>query len=95
MHARHYSPRTSLFLVSNGNVPEQGQGIYLQLKAPPNRSIIIRQMPLSAPDYAAALYRELHQADESNPPWIAADLPPTTTEWEAIHDRLRRASSRV
>ncbi len=95
MHARHYSPRTSLFLVSNGKVPEQGQGIYLQHKTPPNRAIAIRQMPLSAADYAAALYRELHQADESNPSWIALDLPPTTPEWEAIHDRLRRASSRV
>ncbi len=93
MHARHYSPRTSLFLVSNGNLPDQGEGIYLQHTTPPNRKAVTRQMPSSAEDYAAVLYRELHDADESNHAWIAIDLPPATPEWEAVHDRLRRAAS--
>ena len=34
MHARHYSPRTSLLLVSDGKLPEQGKGIYLQHTRP-------------------------------------------------------------
>ncbi|MGA9530165.1 MAG: L-threonylcarbamoyladenylate synthase [Terriglobales bacterium] len=34
MHARHYSPRTSLLLVSNGELPEKGKGIYLRYKNP-------------------------------------------------------------
>ncbi len=46
MHARHYSPRTPLFLVSNGKLPERGQGIYLQHTIPPNRTgIKTVQMP--------------------------------------------------
>lgn len=95
MHARHYSPRTSLFLVSNGKLPEPGQGIYLRHTAPPNRTgIKTVQMPTSAAEYAAALYRELHAADQSNFDWIAVDLPPTSPEWEAVHDRLRRAASK-
>src|ERR1019366_2546060 len=30
LHPRHYSPRTTLYLVTNGKLPDQGQGIYLQ-----------------------------------------------------------------
>jgi L-threonylcarbamoyladenylate synthase len=93
MHARHYSPRTSLFLVSNGKLPEPGEGIYLQHATPPDRKAVTHQMPPSPEDYAAVLYRELHDADESNHAWIAIDLPPATPEWEAVHDRLRRAAS--
>ena len=97
MHPRHYSPRTALYLVTNGKVPDQGQGqgIYLRHQHPPSRTnITIRQMPQSAGDYAAALYEALHQADAGNYNWIAVDIPPSTPEWEAIHDRLRRAAAK-
>ena len=30
MHSRHYSPRTPLLLISDGRLPEEGRGIYLQ-----------------------------------------------------------------
>ena len=78
MHARHYSPRTVLHLTQKGQVPEQGQGIYLQLHHAPNRTnITVVQMPQSAADYAAKLYDVLHQADNESHPWIAVDSPPT------------------
>ena len=94
MHPRHYSPHTPLFLTANGELPAPGLGIYLQHQHPPNRTnVAIRQMPRSAAEYATALYDALHQADAANHPWIAVDLPPLTPEWEAVHDRLRRASS--
>jgi L-threonylcarbamoyladenylate synthase len=95
MHARHYSPRTVLHLTQKGQVPEQGQGIYLQLHHAPNRTnITVLQMPQSAADYATKLYDVLHQADNEHHPWIAVDLPPDTPDWEAIHDRLKRAASK-
>jgi L-threonylcarbamoyladenylate synthase len=50
-------------------------------------------MPAAAADYATALYEILHQADAGNYNWIAVDIPPNTPEWEAIHDRLKRAAS--
>lgn len=96
MHARHYSPRTPLLLVSNGELAEKGKGIYLQHAFPPNRSDIKTiQMPIAAADYASALYERLHEADEANVDWIAVDVPPTKPEWEAVQDRLRRAATRA
>ena len=93
-HPRHYSPRTTLYLASNGKLPDQGEGIYLQHEHPPSRTnITILQMPQRATGYAAALYEVLHQADAENYSWIAVDLPPKTADWEAVHDRLRRAAS--
>ncbi len=94
MHPRHYSPRTRLLLVEDGKVPEQGKGIYLRHEHPPIRSnITVVQMPATAADYAASLYGRLHQADAAGYDWIAVDAPPETPDWEAILDRLGRASA--
>lgn len=96
MQPRHYSPHTSLYLAGNGKLPDQGQGqgVYLRHHNPPSRTnITIHQMPQSAADYAAALYDVLHLADTGNYNWIAVDIPPSAPEWEAVHDRLRRAAS--
>jgi len=110
MHPRHYSPRTSLLLVSGGNLPDQahGKGLYLQHRHPPKggqthnvnfQATTIQaktiQMPSTPAEYAAALYHQLHQADEANYAWIAVDLPPQTPDWEAVHDRLSRAASKL
>ncbi|MGA9352285.1 MAG: L-threonylcarbamoyladenylate synthase [Terriglobales bacterium] len=95
MHARHYSPRTPLFLISDGEMPGSGSGIYLRHMRAPNRADAkVVQMPLSAADYAARLYGALHEADDARVDWIAVDVPPATAEWEAVHDRLRRAAFR-
>jgi L-threonylcarbamoyladenylate synthase len=94
MHHHHYKPSTTLYLAIDGKLPEKGQGIYLQHRHPPSRAdVTIRQMPQSAPDYAAAFYEALHQADAGHYDWIAVDVPPSTPEWEAIQDRLQRAAS--
>jgi L-threonylcarbamoyladenylate synthase len=94
MHQRHYSPLTTLYLATNGKLPDKGRGIYLQHQQRPSRTdVVIRQMPQSATDYAAAFYEALHQADASHYDWIAVDIPPSTPEWEAIRDRLQRAGS--
>jgi L-threonylcarbamoyladenylate synthase len=94
MHARHYSPRTTLLLAKDGNLPPEGNGIYLQHAHPPSRGDVkTMRMPAEVPAYAAALYDQLHQADNGNFDWIAVDSPPTTPEWEAIQDRLRRAAT--
>lgn len=42
--------------------------------------------------YARNLYAALHQLDHYNAECILVEAPPSTTEWSAINDRLKRAS---
>lgn len=94
-HKRHYSPRTKLILVSDGKLPEQGRGAFLArtdgAKPWSNcREIVV--MPVEAAEYAAKLYKTLHELDDVGYDWIAVESPPQTVEWAAIWDRLRRAT---
>lgn len=52
----------------------------------------IIRMPDSADLYARALYRELHTADASGASLVVIEVPPDTGEWQAVRDRLFRAS---
>jgi L-threonylcarbamoyladenylate synthase len=80
LHARHYSPKTPLILMERGELPPSGRGICLEMPADPR-------------EYAAALYRKLHQADSEGWDWIAIERPPASEEWTAIRDRLERAAA--
>jgi L-threonylcarbamoyladenylate synthase len=93
MHPRHYSPRTRLLLVRGGEVPE-GAGAYLQLHHSPAREVReIVCMPTNSAEYAAQLYRALHELDLRGYDWIAVDMPSDAPEWEAVRDRLKRAAT--
>lgn len=94
MHPRHYSPRTRLLLVHCGEVPHEGAGAYLQLRHLPAREVReIVCMPTNSAEYAAQLYRALHELDLRGYDWIAVDMPPDAPEWEAVRDRLKRAAT--
>ena len=68
LHPRHYSPRTTLYLATNGKLPDQGQGIYLQYQNPPNRP-----QHYHPPD--AAIRRRLRsRALRSSPPGRRREL---------------------
>ena len=43
--------------------------------------------------FARAIYAELHQCDESGADLIIIEAPPESAEWNAIRDRLTRASA--
>ena len=92
MHAKHYSPRTRLLITKNGEVPTAGKGAYLQLEHEPAGKARIIYMPHSAEQYASTLYGTLHDLDIQHFDWIAVEQPPLQPEWEAVLDRLRRAS---
>ncbi len=81
MHARHYRPRTPLYL---GEHPSAGRGAYLRIG---------HEMPADPRAYAAALYETLHQLDTAGLDWIAVEPPPDTPEWTGVLDRLRRAAT--
>ncbi|MGD0300503.1 MAG: L-threonylcarbamoyladenylate synthase [Bryobacteraceae bacterium] len=92
MHQRHYSPRTRLVLVEDGQLPSDGRGAYLWISKSSDAACIVR-MPDHPRAYAAVLYETLHQADAQGLEWIAVEKPPLAPEWAAIHDRLQRAAA--
>jgi len=50
-------------------------------------------IPHDAEAYARALYAELHRCDATGAKCIVIEAPPTSPEWQAIADRLRRAAN--
>jgi L-threonylcarbamoyladenylate synthase len=91
MHARHYSPRTRLFLVDDPVKLPDRKGAYVWWKRAgfTARSV---HMPREPRAYAARLYQVLHELDRERWPWIAVEALPETAKWAAIRDRLNRAA---
>jgi L-threonylcarbamoyladenylate synthase len=94
-HERHYSPRTQAFWFS----PDK----YDQI--PKSRAVVMAISPLAACDgiemirmpgnaerYARELYRTLRELDERGFDAIYIQIPPGISEWDAVRDRIRRAS---
>jgi L-threonylcarbamoyladenylate synthase len=91
MHARHYSPRTPLLLVTGGPPDRPGRGAYVSHA----HAGATRRMPDEPASYAAALYATLHALDESDYDWIAVETPPDGPAWAGIRDRLVRAAAKM
>jgi L-threonylcarbamoyladenylate synthase len=94
-HMKHYSPRTKVILVEAGNLPQRGRGAYLARTDAANPKAACERlvsMPSNVAEYAAQLYKTLHDLDCGGFDWIAVELPPPSPEWAAILDRLRRAA---
>ena len=81
LHARHYAPRTRLYVLEPGAAKPAGNGRMID-------------MPSDPVLYAAQLYAGLREADGQGWDWIALERPPDTPEWEGILDRLTRAATR-
>lgn len=92
MHARHYSPRTPLFVAAEGEPLPQGRRFTLWWQHPPAAGESLR-LPPDPEGYARELYRALHAADATGADFIVIEAPPTGLEWEAIWDRLHRAAA--
>jgi L-threonylcarbamoyladenylate synthase len=67
----------------------------LSMSPPPAGSAKSRwwQMPFEPEDYARELYARLREADSSESCSILVERPPETGPWEAVRDRLERAST--
>jgi L-threonylcarbamoyladenylate synthase len=53
------------------------------------------QMPLEPGPYATRFYAALHEADEMGAESIWIEEPPDTESWQAVRDRLFRATSEM
>jgi L-threonylcarbamoyladenylate synthase len=102
MLPRHYAPRTPLECAADGGrdrvaeLCRQGQRVgWLThgqaVDVPPGAAV--RDLPAEPGGYAAGLYAALHDLDAAGLDRIVVVLPPDTAGWQAIRDRLRRASS--
>jgi L-threonylcarbamoyladenylate synthase len=61
----------------------------------PINSGAIIVMPASADDYARRLYAAFREADEQRPSAIWVQQPPHETSWDAVRDRIARATRPV
>lgn len=92
---RHYAPRAPVVVVCEGEIGATLQpGDAVLARAPrPGTAANVVVLPTDAAPYAARLYAALRALDEAGAARIVVEKPPAGDAWDAIHDRLRRASS--
>jgi L-threonylcarbamoyladenylate synthase len=101
--ASHYAPEHPLFLLPLNTLLEKLAGFIAENKTVAVLSFSKKPAMLSNqvlwlaanPDasiYASHLYNALRKLDNCDPDCILVETPPAGAEWEAIHDRLQRAS---
>lgn len=106
-YARHYAPQTPSQLIHVGDFEEalweesrraDGKAIgVLAFHAQPDSlegTLIWKEAPESAEEYAHHLYATLRELDEAGCSTILIERPPLQKEWLAILDRLTRATTR-
>ncbi|MBI2805099.1 MAG: threonylcarbamoyl-AMP synthase [Planctomycetes bacterium] len=99
---RHYAPKTPLEVLTDSrrrvaDLRQQGLQVgWLTWRdfadAPAGATLMI--LPGDAAGYSTGLYAALHQLDQIGPDQIVVETPPNGEEWLAVHDRLRRATTR-
>jgi L-threonylcarbamoyladenylate synthase len=103
---RHYSPRAKLVLWSwkdeaelqlrsaKSEVRRAGIHVIAHTQIPSGAGFgRVSVIPHDPAAFARAIYAELHQCDEARAELIVVEALPDEPEWQAIADRLRRASA--
>ena len=104
--AKHYAPKAKLMVLKWRDETDLNAQIATLKNRFPNPHVIahthipsqvgfgsVSVIPHDVEAYARALYAELHRCDELGAALIVVEAPPDTSEWRAIADRLKRASS--
>lgn len=86
MYRRHYAPKSAVRLVEE--IPAGKPGLTFG-EATPEQV----KMPRDPKAYGAVLYGALRRLDQQNPEAIYVQSPPDEPAWEAVLDRLRKASA--
>lgn len=89
MYRRHYAPNAAVELATQ--IPPDAPALVFQ--EPQNPSQI--KMPRDPRAYAAVLYSALRRLDQSRPERIYVETPPDHPDWEAVQDRLKKASATI
>jgi len=94
---RHYAPRTPALLVPmhalDAEIAKRGDAVaVLAFSRPDERVDYWIRMPRDPAGYARRLYAALRELDGANCATILVEAPPETEEWNAVRDRLSRAT---
>lgn len=94
---RHYAPKTPALLVPphelDAEIGKRGASVaVLAFSRPDERVEYWIRMPKDPRDYARRLYGALRELDSAGCGTILVESPPETIEWDAIRDRLSRAT---
>jgi L-threonylcarbamoyladenylate synthase len=94
---RHYAPKTPALLVPahalDSEIAKRGAAVaVLAFSRPDERVDYWIRMPKDPRDYARRLYSALRELDTAGCGTILVESPPETIEWDAIRDRLSRAT---
>lgn len=88
---RHYAPNTPTLLVEGEALSDPEAAVWSRRR--PASSAHWEPAPTDPVPYAQQLYDTLRRLDQMAWPRILVERPPAGPEWEAIHDRLRRATA--
>jgi L-threonylcarbamoyladenylate synthase len=100
-HEKHYSPLTPTFrfehdrwskVVNDSGTDWQNCVLVLHGTLESHSGIKTIQMPKGPAEYAATLYSTLRRLDGERYARIIVEMPPDSSAWIAVRDRLKRAS---
>ncbi|MCB1959837.1 MAG: threonylcarbamoyl-AMP synthase [Rhodocyclaceae bacterium] len=98
--ASHYAPITPVRLLAAADLPavaaaaeKAGQRIAVLSRSLTAQGANWRQLPADPVGYANSLYRELRHLDRSGADLLLIEAPPSSVEWLAVNDRLKRAAA--
>jgi L-threonylcarbamoyladenylate synthase len=102
---KHYAPRAKMLVLSwqdeaeleaqvaRFRVPFRQCHIIAHTRLPARSAFgRVSVIPHDAEAFGRAIYAELHRCDEEGAGLIVVEAVPDTAEWQAIRDRLERAS---
>ena len=87
-YAKHYAPNAPVRIVERLGPADVGIALHEATNADQIR------LPLDPREYARELYKSLRELDRHNPEEILIEALPSDNDWEAIRDRIKRATSR-
>ncbi len=99
---KHYAPRTPLEVVPPAEIAQRVASLRPSTVAvlapawavPTEPNLVLHLVAAESPtDYARRLYEQLRRLDASGAQRLIVAAPPIDPEWEAVMDRLQRASA--
>jgi L-threonylcarbamoyladenylate synthase len=104
---RHYAPRALVRMVPSGDAVALATTIdslradgavigvlaYSDFDLPFREDVVVRMLPSRAEPYASVLFAALHELDNVGVVAIVVEAVPELAIWDAVRDRLKRASS--